>query len=398
MDPDQGGMVAEAVAGRGGVAAEPTGPPDTRGGTAPLPAGVFAAGALALLFVLGGLIAIQIYYNAAGVSFTQECREELVRGVEEELPAGARGVCNIVTGLKSQAQTATIAIGVVLGLGAIAAGFWQYRRMASKRMREQCISGAVLGIQAVALAAIILWFRGGFPYTFARNFFNVEFLEGTLGGALRGAKNTLLLAFVGEIGGIVIGLFLAVLAISHRKVVRAPARVYINFFRGTPLIWQLSFFSFVFLLGFQLNMGAYTVALIVFSLNTGAYAAEVFRAGIQSIERGQMEAARSLGMSYLQAMRYAIVPQAVRRVIPPLMNEFVILIKDTSLIVVLGLAVTEYDLYTLARSGQSATGNATFFVAAAVGYLIVTLPLIRVVTAIEKRLQSGLTGIVGAGA
>ena len=84
-------------------------------------------------------------------------------------------------------------------------------------------------------------------------------------------------------------------------------------------------------------MGAFRVAIIVFSLNTGAYAAEVFRAGIQSIERGQIEAARSLGMSYMQAMRYAIVPQAVRRVIPPLMNEFVILIKDTALIVVLGL-------------------------------------------------------------
>jgi His/Glu/Gln/Arg/opine family amino acid ABC transporter permease subunit len=389
--------VAEAVADKTGVPAEPTRPPDTRGGTAPFPAGVFAAGVLALVFILGGLIVIQAYYNIVGAPFSPECREELVRGVDEELVEGARGVCNIVTGLKSPAQTAAIYLAIAFGTVAMVLGFSQYRRMTSKRMREQCISGAVLGIQAVVLAGIVLWFRSGFPYTFTRNFFNVEFLEGTIGGALRSAKNTLVLAFVGELGGIIIGLLLAVLAISHRKVVRAPARAYINFFRGTPLIWQLSFFAFVFLLGFQLNMGAYTVALIVFSLNTGAYAAEVFRAGIQSIERGQMEAARSLGMSYLQAMRYAIVPQAVRRVIPPLMNEFVILIKDTSLIVVLGLAFTEYDLYTFARSGQSSTGNATFFVAAAVGYLVVTLPLIRVVTAIEKRLHSGLTGIVGAG-
>jgi His/Glu/Gln/Arg/opine family amino acid ABC transporter permease subunit len=389
--------VAEAVADKS-LPADRTGPPDTRGGTAPFPAGVFAAGALALVFILGGLIAIQAYYNIVGAPFSPECKEELVRGVDQELIEGARGVCNIVTGLKSPAQTAAIILAIAFGTAATVLGFSQYRRMPTKRMREQCVSGAVLGVQAVVLAGILLWFRSGFPYTFTRNFFNVEFLEGTIGGALRSAKNTLVLAFVGEIGGIIIGLLLAVLAISHRKVVRAPARAYINFFRGTPLIWQLSFFSFVFLLGFQLNMGAYTVALIVFSLNTGAYAAEVFRAGIQSIERGQMEAARSLGMSYLQAMRYAIVPQAVRRVIPPLMNEFVILIKDTSLIVVLGLALTEYDLYTFARSGQSATGNATFFVAAAVGYLIVTLPLIRVVTAIEKRLHSGLTGIVGAGA
>jgi ABC-type amino acid transport system permease subunit len=123
----------------------------------------------------------------------------------------------------------------------------------------------------------------------------------------------------------------------------------------------------------------------------------VFRAGIQSIERGQMEAARSLGMSYTQAMRYAIVPQAVRRVIPPLMNEFVILIKDTALVVVLGLTANEYDIFTLAREGQSATFNATFFTVAAIAYLIVTLPLIRLVNAAEKRLRSGLVGIAGAG-
>src|SRR5436190_7953736 len=98
--------------------------------------------------------------------------------------------------------------------------------------------------------------------------------------------------------------------------------------------------------GLNLRLSTYNVAIIIFSLNTGAYAAEVFRAGIQSVERGQIEAARSLGMTYLQAMRYAIIPQAVRRVIPPLMNEFVILIKDTSLIFVLGLVIGHEDLFS----------------------------------------------------
>jgi His/Glu/Gln/Arg/opine family amino acid ABC transporter permease subunit len=362
-----------------------------------LPAGTFAAGAAALLLVLGGLIAVQIYYNLAGGPLTPECREELVRGVEGELIPGATGVCHIVEGLKSPAQTALLIAGAALGAVAIASGFANYKRMPSKRMREQCISGAVLGIQAVALAGVVVWFRGGYPYTFTRNFLNAEVLDGSLDGFVRGAKNTLYLAFAGELGGIVVGLVLAVLALSERKVVRAPARVYINFFRGTPLIWQLGFFYFMLLLGFGINFGAFNTALLVFSLNTGAYAAEVFRAGILSLERGQMEAARSLGMSYLQAMRYAIVPQAVRRVIPPLMNEFVILIKDTALVVVLGLAVTEYEIFTVARTGQTATGNATFFVAAAIGYLVVTLPLIRIVTLVEQRLRSGLTGIIGAG-
>ncbi len=151
------------------------------------------------------------------------------------------------------------------------------------------------------------------------------------------------------------------------------------------------------LFGFGIRLSAFVAAIIVFSLNTGAYAAEVFRAGIQSIERGQMEAARSLGMSYFEAMRYAIVPQAVRRVIPPLMNEFVLLIKDTALVIALGLTAGEYDILTTAREGQAATFNFTFFTVAAFAYLVVTLPLIRLVNAAEKRLRSGLVGIAGAG-
>src|SRR5436190_23582705 len=148
--------------------------------------------------------------------------------------------------------------------------------------------------------------------------------------------------------------------------------------------------------GLNLRLSTYNVAIIIFSMNTGAYAAEVFRAGIQSIERGQIEAARSLGMSYLQAMRYAIVPQAVRRVIPPLLNEFVILIKDTSLVFVLGLTLQQLELYGMARAGYSSTFNATFFVAAAAGYLAATLPLIGAVNAVERRLRSGLVGVTGA--
>jgi His/Glu/Gln/Arg/opine family amino acid ABC transporter permease subunit len=265
--------------------------------------------------------------------------------------------------------------------------------MPSRRMREQAIAGAVLGIQAVVLALALFYFRSGSIFRFVNTFLNVEVLEGSLDGFIRGARNTVLLAFVGEFGGIIIGLTLAVLNLSNRRSVRAPARVYINFFRGTPLIWQLSAFYFGLALGLRLNLSAYVTAMIVFALNTGAYAAEVFRAGIQSIERGQMEAARSLGMTYGQAMRYAIIPQAVRRVIPPLMNEFVILIKDTSLITVLGLLASELDIFSFAREGYSSTANATYFVAAAAGYLAVTLPLIRIVNAVEARLHSGLLGL-----
>jgi polar amino acid transport system permease protein len=297
-----------------------------------------------------------------------------------------------------------VLLGVGIGVVAVMAGFARYRGMPTKRAREQAIAGAVLGVQAVVVGLFFLAFRTlGDPDRFVFHFVNVEALRGSGDVFVRGAVNTVILAAVGEIGGIVLGLLLAILTLSKRAVVRAPARVYINFFRGTPLIWQLSVFYFGLSLGLGIQLeltagpiqlsSAYVTAMVVFVLNTGAYAAEVFRAGIQSIERGQMEAARSLGMTYLQAMRYAIVPQAVRRVIPPLMNEFVILIKDTSLVVVLGLIPENYELFTTAREGYSDTFNATFFTAAALGYLVVTLPLIGAVNAVERRLRSGLVTV-----
>ena len=164
------------------------------------------------------------------------------------------------------------------------------------------------------------------------------------------------------------------------------------------MLVQLSIIYFGVNLGLGLHLSSFTVAIAVFALNMGAYSAEVFRAGIQSIERGQIEAARSVGMTYLQAMRYAIVPQAVRRVIPPLLNEFVILIKDTSLVIIIGLYLTQLDLFGAAQQGYSDTFSATFFVAAAIGYLIITLPMIWVVNRVERRLRSGLVGVTGGGA
>ncbi|MDQ3964045.1 MAG: amino acid ABC transporter permease [Actinomycetota bacterium] len=343
--------------------------------------------------MLGGTFAIQIYQAAAGGPVTPECEAE---GIRADL-TGALGVCHIVEGIRSRAQTIVWGFGILLGIAAAAAARATYKRMPNKRQREHAVAGGVLGIQAVAVALLLLWFRSGKVGFFARNFLNVEILEGALPGFVRGAKNTIILATVGEFGGILIGLLLAVLAISARRTVRAPATIYVNFFRGTPLIWQLAFFYFFIIFGLDQRIETFTAAGLVFALNTGAYAAEVFRAGIQSIERGQMEAARSLGMTYLQAMRYAVVPQAVRRVIPPLMNEFVILIKDTALVVVLGLTAERYELYTFSREIYSDTGNATAFVATAAGYLVVTLPLIWVVNRVEHRMRSGLTGVVGVG-
>jgi polar amino acid transport system permease protein len=372
---------------------EPEVAPDVRGPTAPLPATILALGIASLVVIALGVLFSQVNYAFSDRVMTQYCIDQEISPEDN----GGIGVCNIIEALQDPTTSGALYLGIGLGAVALVLGASTYRRMDSKRKRDHAITGAVLGSQGALLAGAILWFRSVSPGLFAKHFLNFADLHGYGGAFLRGIRNTLVLAFAGEMGGIVIGLILGVLTLSERRSVRAPARIYINFFRGTPLIWQLVTGYFLLLFGFGLRMSAFTVAVIVFALNTGAYAAEVFRAGIQSIERGQFEAARSLGMSYLQAMRYAIVPQAVRRVIPPLMNEFVILIKDTALVVALGLVESQYDIFTTAREGQAATFNATFFTVAAIAYLVVTLPLIRLVNAVEKRLRSGLVGIAGAG-
>jgi His/Glu/Gln/Arg/opine family amino acid ABC transporter permease subunit len=298
----------------------------------------------------------------------------------------------LAEGITSEAQLAVLLAAIALSAGAAALGT-RFRAMPTRPSREASISGAVLGLQAVALAGLYLWFRAGDVETFARNFFEFQVVGEYLPRFARAALNTLILALAGEALGIALGLVLGVFALSTRRVVRAPARVYINFFRGTPLLWQLSFFFFGIALGLRLNFGPFEVAILVLGLNAGAYSAEIFRAGIQSIERGQFEAARSLGLSHFAALRLVILPQAIRRVIPPLTNEFVILIKDTSLVAVLGLTLSQQELLATGRDIFSQTFNATPFLIAAAGYLAVTLPMIRFVTWLEKRMRSGLTGI-----
>lgn len=299
----------------------------------------------------------------------------------------------LAEGITSGAQGAVLVAAAALGVAAVALGAGISRRLPTKPSREGAIAGAVLGAQAVALAAFYWWFRSGDVEVFARNFFEFELLGEFWSRFVRAAWNTLVLALSGEAIGIAIGLALSFFTLSSRRLVRAPARIYINFMRGTPLLWQLSFFFFGIALGLRVNLSAYQVAILVLGLNAGAYSAEIFRAGIQSLERGQFEAARSLGMSHFKAMRLVILPQAIRRVIPPLTNEFVILIKDTSLIAFLGLTLKEQELMSLGRDIFLQTFNSTAFLATAAGYLAVTLPMIRFVNWLESKLRSGLTGI-----
>jgi len=345
-------------------------------------------GILALLTLFAGVIGI---LNAYG--WTQVCPEDAPQGTCAPTDPLTEGLLSPELGVLAW---------VVIGIGAVAAtlAFSRARRVPNKQAKEAAIAGAVIGIQAAALAGVLLWFRSAGVELFARNFLNVRLLGDFFPRFVNGAKNTLILSFLGGGLGMILGLFLALFSMSKRAVVRAPARIYINFFRGTPLIWQLSFAGLGVVTAMKLDFfsgidGPYRVAVAVLGLNLAAYSAEVYRAGIQSLERGQMEAARSLGLSYLQAMRFVVVPQAIRRVIPPLTNEFVILIKDTSLVVVLGLAFNQKELLGVGREIYSSTFNATAWLGSAAGYLIITLPMIRLVTYLERRLRSGLTSVIG---
>lgn len=148
---------------------------------------------------------------------------------------------------------------------------------------------------------------------------------------LEGAGLTLEITTLSVFFGMVLGLIAALLKMTKIKPLQILAIAYIDFFRGTPLFVQLLllYFGILPMVGINGNLAA---AIIACSLNSGAYVAEIVRAGIQAVDRGQMEAARSLGMTQGQAMRYIILPQAYKIVIPPLINEFVMLLKDTSLV------------------------------------------------------------------
>ncbi|MEO7803417.1 MAG: amino acid ABC transporter permease, partial [Actinomycetota bacterium] len=130
----------------------------------------------------------------------------------------------------------------------------------------------------------------------------------------------------------------------------------------------------------------FPAGVIGLTLNSAAYVAEIFRAGIQSVDRGQTEAARSLGMPHATTMIYVVIPQAVRRVIPPLMNEFIALLKDSSLVAVLGATIAERELLKVARDGAAAFVSATPYVMASISYLLMTIPLTALVGRLEKRL------------
>ncbi|MFV0601899.1 MAG: amino acid ABC transporter permease [Brachymonas sp.] len=190
---------------------------------------------------------------------------------------------------------------------------------------------------------------------------------------LEGAGTTLKLFVITLLLSIPLGLALALLRISRWAAVRQAVNGYIWLMRGTPLMLQLLFiyFALPFVPVIGIRLPDFPSAITAFALNYAAYFAEIFRAGIQSVDRGQYEAAKSLSMSYSQTMRRVVLPQMVRHILPPMSNEAITLVKDTSLIYVLALN----DLLRAARNIVQRDFTVTPFIVAAGFYLVMTAVL-----------------------
>lgn len=214
-----------------------------------------------------------------------------------------------------------------------------------------------------------------------RRAFDVGIVRRTWSLFLTGVWLTARLALLSLALGLPVGLLFALARVQSSKILAAPAAFYVEVMRGTPLLVQILFIYFV-LPSFGVNIPAFWSGIIALTLNSAAYISEIFRAGILSIDAGQMEAARALGMSYSQAMRHIILPQTFRRVVPPLTNEAIALLKDSSLVSIIGL--TE-----LARTGQELASRyaapLTIWPVVAIFYLLLTFPLTRVAEYLERR-------------
>ena len=208
---------------------------------------------------------------------------------------------------------------------------------------------------------------------------------GWMPALLQSTGTTLSLSVLSVAAALVFSVFLALGKISRNAVVSAVCRAYIFFFRGTPLLMQLFFIYYTLpQLVPALNIQSrFFAAWLAFTLNVAAYLAEIIRAAIESIDKGQMEASRALGLTHSQAMRLVIIPQAYRRMIPPICNEFVMVLKDTSLVSIIALTDLTYQTKIIASNKASAL----VYIPAMIIYLIITGVFTFIFNRLEKRLS-----------
>ena len=216
-----------------------------------------------------------------------------------------------------------------------------------------------------------------------------------------GIRNTLLYTAIAFVGGLIIGLLLALARISKRRAFRWTAATIVDVVRGLPALLTIILIGYGLPIAYKSLTGGrwrwpfgelgskFIPGGFALSIVAGAYLAESIRAGIEAIPKGQMEAARSLGMPHGLAMRKVILPQAFRIIIPPLTNELTALLKDTSLIAILGVQVGGREILQYARTLTNARSNTTPLVVGGLAYLVITIPLLRLVALLERRAKGG---------
>ncbi len=257
--------------------------------------------------------------------------------------------------------------------------------IAVRRRRRRTVRTGFYGLLALALVAGIAvadW------ATIQRAFFDPDVARSMFPEVVTiAAKNTVLYTAMAFAFGLVLALVLALMKLSSIRPYRWIASVYIELFRGLPALVTIILVAFAIPIafGFSIPGGTLGRGTIGLGLVAGAYMAETIRAGIEAVPRGQMEAARSLGMPRSTAMTFIILPQAFRIIIPPLTNELVLLIKDTSLLFVIGTTPISKELTKFGRDFMSETFNATPLTVVAMLYLLITLPLTSLVRQLEKK-------------
>lgn len=226
----------------------------------------------------------------------------------------------------------------------------------------------------------------------ADSFLDWELYKQAVPDLLRtGLPNTLILTVCASVIGLVLGMVLAVAGISRSRWLRWPARVYTDIFRGLPevVIILLIGLGIGPVVGSLTGNSPYPLGIAALGLMAAAYVGEIFRSGIQSVEPGQLEASRALGFSYASSMRLIVVPQGIRRVLPALMNQFISLLKASSLVYFLGLVASQRELFQVGRDLNAQTGNLSPLVAAGLFYLLLTIPLTHLVNFVDNRLRRG---------
>ncbi|HSU47655.1 MAG TPA: amino acid ABC transporter permease [Arthrobacter sp.] len=228
--------------------------------------------------------------------------------------------------------------------------------------------------------------------TIIRTFFDFGAMAEVLPQLLAvGLLNTLIISIAATVLGTVLGMVVAVMGISPSKWLRVPARIYTDLFRGLPAILTILLIGQGFARLSQSVFGPspYPLGIIALSLIASAYIGEIFRAGILSVDKGQGEACRALGMSYAKSMALVVVPQGVRRVLPALVNQFIAIVKDSSLVYFLGLLVTERELFRVGQDAAVLSGNLSPLVAAGLLYLVITVPLTHLVNYFDNKFRTG---------